>query len=134
MNIAWHESIEIRYIKLFVEVRDILGPYINVAGESVQLDFGNEIDMLRGSFVTMLASGTSSAFHLVEPFTYASSYMPDEDIGDPNFFYDDVGDAPDFGVGGFVPTGGFITFYEPLAHKSSMDFDVMRAPQFPNIP
>ncbi|KAK8507887.1 hypothetical protein V6N12_074451 [Hibiscus sabdariffa] len=60
--------------------------------------------------------------------------IEDEDIGDPDLFPDDVGDAPGFGVAEFVQPSGGITFYEPHVHMGSVDFDAMRAPQFSDMP
>ncbi|KAK8568902.1 hypothetical protein V6N12_007437 [Hibiscus sabdariffa] len=58
----------------------------------------------------------------------------DKDIGDPDLFPDDVGDAPDFGVGEIVPNAGDISYYEAPTHIQSVDCDAMRAPQFPDMP
>ncbi|KAL4283261.1 hypothetical protein GQ457_16G015520 [Hibiscus cannabinus] len=141
MMIAEHDSIEIQYIELFLGVCNVPNLSRNVVGESSQMDFGNEIDMPEGHFVAMLASGTSSSFHPVEPSTYGSSYgeklddsSEDENIEEPDLFPDDGDDAPSFGVAEFVLTGGNITFYEPHAHIDSVDFDAIRAPQFPDMP
>ncbi|KAL4351872.1 hypothetical protein GQ457_06G010100 [Hibiscus cannabinus] len=89
----------------------------------------------------MLTSGKSSAFRLAGPSTFGSSYgetlddsNEDKDIEDPDLFPNDVGDAPGFGVAEFVQPSGNITFYEPPAHIGAVDFDVMRAPQFSDMP
>ncbi|KAL4361500.1 hypothetical protein GQ457_04G013070 [Hibiscus cannabinus] len=128
MMIAEHESMGIRYIKLFAEVCNAPSPLRNVVGEYGQMDFGTKFDMPGGSYVAMFASGTSSVFHLTGPSTYDSSYeqdvdhivdadmgnlrgqwgeilddfSEDEDIRDSDLFPDDVGDASGFGVAKFV--------------------------------
>ncbi|KAL4291980.1 hypothetical protein GQ457_14G001610 [Hibiscus cannabinus] len=58
----------------------------------------------------------------------------DEDIGDPDLFPDDIGDAPNFGAGEFVSSGNDITWYEPPTHMDLIDFDAMRVANFSDMP
>ncbi|KAL4285557.1 hypothetical protein GQ457_16G010830 [Hibiscus cannabinus] len=93
-----HESSNIQNIELYIDVPD---PSRNLVGNLAQISFDNEFDMSRGSFVAMLESGTSSAFHpfggpstssafypFLESSTYATPYEPmnnqfPESIADP---------------------------------------------------
>ncbi|KAK8498560.1 hypothetical protein V6N12_035227 [Hibiscus sabdariffa] len=58
----------------------------------------------------------------------------DEDTRDPDLTGDDIGNDLIFGGGEFVSVWNEITWYEPPAHMNLIDYDVMRAPKFPNMP
>ncbi|KAL4388585.1 hypothetical protein GQ457_09G024610 [Hibiscus cannabinus] len=135
LMIAEHDSMRIRTIELHVKLRgryDNSGPSINVFGSSSQMGFDTAVDdqpyRFGESFVALLKSGTSYAFHpsyarpstfqMVEPTvdpsvgidleslqgrwgeTLAdSSEDEDEETVDPDLSGDDLGNEPVFGGG-----------------------------------
>ncbi|KAL4378046.1 hypothetical protein GQ457_02G010650 [Hibiscus cannabinus] len=170
LMIAEHNSMRIRTVKLHVKLRgryDDSGPSINVIGSSSQMGFDTAVDdqpyRFGESFVALLESGTSDAFHpsYVGPSTFQtveptvdpsvgidlenlqgrwgetladSSEDEDEETVDPDLSGDDLGNEPVFGGGEFVSAGNDITWYEPPSHMNQIDYDVMRAPEFPIVP
>ncbi|KAL4379716.1 hypothetical protein GQ457_02G025660 [Hibiscus cannabinus] len=168
LMIAEHDSMCIRTVELHVKLRgryDGSGPSINVIGSSSQMGFDTAVDdqpyRFGESFVALLESGTSDAFHLsyagpstfqtVEPTVDPSVSIDlenlqgrwgetladsdeDEEIVDPDLSGDDLGNEPVFGGGEFFSAGNDITWYEPPSHMNQIDYDVMRAPEFPIVP
>ena len=109
------------------------------------MNYVTETKLPGGSFLAMLSSGTTNEFNPVDTLTddvknlrgrwgeALDDSSEDEDIDDDDLFPDDVGNAPNYGVGEFVPPAGDITFYEPPTHMVSLDFDAMRATEFPDV-
>ena len=122
----------IRNVDLFAEIRDHSIPSRkNVVGESSEMCIGNEFDLVGGSFVSLMSTGENLRGPWGESLEDSSE---DEDIDDPDLFPDNVGEAPNFGVGELVQTGDDTTFYEPLIHISSVDFKAMTTPDFLDMP
>ncbi|KAL4272726.1 hypothetical protein GQ457_13G021660 [Hibiscus cannabinus] len=155
-SVALHAELRGRY--------DVPSSFRNVYGSSSQMGFDSAIEdypyRFGDSFVAMLESGRSSAFDpyacpstfpTVEPTidpsvdidvenlqgrwgeTLADS-SEDEETADPDLSGDDLGDEPIVGGGEFVSGGDGITWYEPPAHMNLIDYDMMRAPEYPIMP
>ena len=145
MMIAEHESVGIRYIELFAEISDVPNPSRTFIGESSQINYVTETELPGGSFLAMLSGGTANEFNPVDTSTDNVNNLrgrwgealddssEDEDIDDDDLFPDDVGNSPNYGVGEFVAPAGDITCYEPPTHMVSLDFDAMRAAEFPDV-
>ncbi|KAL4378644.1 hypothetical protein GQ457_02G032790 [Hibiscus cannabinus] len=170
LMIAEHDSMRIRTVELHVNLRgryDDSGPSINVIGSSSQMGFDTAVDdqpyRFGESFVALLESGTSDAFHpsYAGPWTFQtveptfdssvgidlenlqgrwgetladSSEDEDEETIDPDLSGDDLGNEPVFGGGEFVSAGNDITWYEPPSHMNQIDYDVIRELEFSIVP
>ncbi|KAL4279444.1 hypothetical protein GQ457_03G032070 [Hibiscus cannabinus] len=151
--IAEHDSTSIRSVALHAELRgryDVPSLSRNVYGSSSQMGFDSAAEdypyRFGDSFVAMLESGRSSAFDpyacpstfstvesVIDPKTLAD-YSEYEETADPDLSGDDLGDDPIVGGGKFVSGGDGITWYEPPAHMNLIDYDMMRAPEYPVMP